>query len=65
MTTTNRELPFQPPVTLGNKTGYAMTDQVKSISVDRLVSRHHETLSTEEIETVRFALRRIIDVGTS
>lgn len=63
MTTTDRGLPFQPAVKLGKKTGYAMTDQVKSISIDRLVSRHRDGLTSDEIEVVRFALRRMIDVG--
>ncbi len=43
--------------------GPAMTDQVKAISVDRLRRPHGETPSDSDIEAVRFALRRMIDVG--
>jgi mRNA interferase MazF len=63
MTSRNRGLPFQPAVKLGRKTGYAMTDQVKAISVDRLVSRHRATLDPEEVAAVKFALRRMLDLS--
>lgn len=62
MTTRNRGLPFHPAVHLGDRRGFAMTDQVKAISTDRLVSRHRAVLSPDEIERIKFALRRMIDV---
>jgi len=65
MTTRDRGLPFQPAVQLGDKTGYAMTDQIKAISTDRLISRHRARLASEEIDAIRFALRRIVDVAGS
>lgn len=61
MTTRDRGLPFQPAVQLGDKTGYAMTDQVKAISTKRLQRMHPKTLATEEVDRVKFALRRMID----
>jgi mRNA interferase MazF len=61
-TTTNRGLPFHPGVSLG-RSSFAMCDQVKSISVDRLTKHHPARLSAEEIDAVKFALRQMIDVG--
>lgn len=63
MTSTDRGLPFHPPVALGNRTGYAMTDQIKSISIERLVGRHQAALRPEDVDAVRFALRQMISVG--
>jgi mRNA interferase MazF len=60
-TTTDRGLPFQPAVALGQPS-FAMCDQVKSISVDRLTKPHPAQLSAAEIEAVKFALRQMIDV---
>lgn len=60
MTTRNRGLPFHPAVQLGDTTGYAMTDQVKSISTERLKKRHPEQLSPADIDAVKFALGRMI-----
>jgi mRNA interferase MazF len=62
MTTRNRGLPFQPAVQLGAKTGYVMTDQIKAISTDRLQKPHRNVLSADDIATVKFALRRMIDL---
>ncbi|MFK4091092.1 type II toxin-antitoxin system PemK/MazF family toxin [Kribbella sp. NPDC020789] len=62
MTTTDRGLPFQPAVQLGNTTGYAMTDQIKSISVQRLKKPHPYQPSPADIQTVKFALRRMLDL---
>ncbi|MGX7824310.1 type II toxin-antitoxin system PemK/MazF family toxin [Actinokineospora sp. 24-640] len=61
-TTTNRGLPFHPRITLNDRPGYAMCDQVKSISTDRLVKPHPAHLTPTEIDTIRFALRQMIDV---
>lgn len=61
-TTTNRELPFQPELTSLGKPSYAMCDQLKSISRQRLVRQHSGRLSTEEIDGIRFVLRRMIEV---
>ena len=62
MTTRDRGLPFHPAVQLGDTTGYAMTDQIKSISTQRLKKRHSEELSAADVVAVKFALRRMIDV---
>ena len=61
-TTTDRGLPFHPAVDLG-RPSFAMCDQIKSVSVDRLVRRHPVRLRDAEIESVRFVLRQMIDVG--
>ena len=62
MTTRKRGLPFQPAVRLGDTTGYAMTEQVKSISIKRLKRPHREMLDPDDITDIKFALRRMIDV---
>ena len=61
-TTRDRGLPFQPAVEL-QQPSFAMCDQVKSISVNRLVTQHSATLRVTEIEAIKFALRQMIDVG--
>lgn len=63
LTTRDRGLPFHPPVTLAGTTSFAMTDQIRSISSQRLLSRHRDELSTEEISAIKVALRRMISVG--
>jgi mRNA interferase MazF len=61
-TTKNRGLPFHPAVEL-DQPSFAMCDQVKSISVDRLTKPHAAKLATTEIEAIKFALRQMIAVG--
>ncbi|MGW6282817.1 type II toxin-antitoxin system PemK/MazF family toxin [Kribbella sp. NPDC055071] len=63
MTTRDRGLPFHPSVRLGNTAGYAMTDQIKSISLQRLKKPHREQLAPSDVESVKFALRRMIDIS--
>ena len=63
MTTRDRGLPFHPAVQLGDTTGYAMTDQVKAISTERLQKRHREELSPADVAAVRSALRRMLDIS--
>lgn len=62
VTKTDRGLPFHPAITLGNQHCVAMTDQVKSISRVRLLSRHKHDISDEEIERIRFSLRQMINI---
>ncbi|WP_305787632.1 type II toxin-antitoxin system PemK/MazF family toxin [Symbioplanes lichenis] len=60
-TTTGRGLAFQPPVTLAGRPGYAMCEQIKALSVRRLVRRHRQgLLDTEERPAVRRALRQML-----
>lgn len=61
-TTKNRELPFQPLVEL-DQPSFAMCDQVKSISVNRLYKPHTAKLRATEIDAIKFALRQMIDIG--
>lgn len=60
-TTTDRGLPFQPKVSSLNQPSFAMCDQLKSISRERLVLRHPARLEPDEIESVKFVLRQLID----
>jgi mRNA interferase MazF len=61
ITTRDRGLPFHPPLALGFAS-FAMCDQIKSASRQRLQALHQQRLSDEEITTIRFALRKLIDV---
>lgn len=61
-TTRDRGLPIHPEVTGLGRPGFALCDQVKSVSRRRLVRRHRGTLDQPSIEAVRFVLRQMIDV---
>lgn len=60
-TTTDRQLPFHPQVTALDRPTFAMCDQLKSISRKRLVRRHPVQLHPEDVDSIRFVLRRMID----
>ena len=62
VTTRDRGLPFQPPVRLGQPS-VAMCDQLKSVSRDRLHGLARATIANEEIERIRFVLRKHVDCG--
>lgn len=61
-TTKDRGLPFQPEIAGLGQPSFVMCDQLKSISRQRLVRLHPGRLSTKEIETIRFVLRRMIEL---
>lgn len=61
-TTTDRGLPYQPRLASLNKPTFAMCDHVKSISQNRLHRPHRAQLIPEEINTVKFALRGLINI---
>lgn len=61
-TTKNRELPFHPPLTSLGQPSFAMCDQLKSISRQRLLRQHAGRLQESEIEAIQFVLRRMIEV---
>jgi mRNA interferase MazF len=61
-TTTDRGLPWHPPVTLGDRRGVAMCEQIKAISLQRVRGAHRAVLSPEEIAAVKQALRRLLDL---
>lgn len=61
-TTTNRQLPFHPRATAFERATFAMCDQLKSISRDRLLRRHPARLTDADIDAIRFVLTRMIDV---
>ncbi|MDA8262195.1 MAG: type II toxin-antitoxin system PemK/MazF family toxin [Actinomycetota bacterium] len=60
-TTTDRQLPFHPQVTSLERPTFAMCDQLKSISRKRLVRRHPGHLQPDDIASIRFVLRQMID----
>jgi len=62
LTSTDRGLPIHPAVVLSGRTSYAMCDQIKSISRQRLRRPHRATLEPAEIDRIRFVLRRVIDI---
>jgi mRNA interferase MazF len=63
VTTTDRGLPWQPPVTLAGRPSIAMCEQIKSISLDRIAGPHRAaTLTADEIELVGNALRNLIAI---
>ena len=62
-TTRDRKLPFHPPIASLDKPSFAMCDQLKSISRERLVRRDPARLAPDEIEAIKFALRRMVDVA--
>jgi mRNA interferase MazF len=61
-TTTDRDLPFHPQVTALERPTFAMCDQIKSVSRQRLVRRHPARVRREDVEAVRFVLRQLIDI---
>lgn len=61
-TSTDRKLPFQPRVDLGGRVGFAMCDQIKALSRGRIVNPHQGTLTTTEIDEIKFVLRRMLDL---
>lgn len=62
-TTKDRGLTTHPAVGSLGKDSFAMCDQLKSISRQRLVRHHKAKLVPAEVEAIRFVLRRMIDVG--
>ncbi|WP_246498165.1 type II toxin-antitoxin system PemK/MazF family toxin [Natronoglycomyces albus] len=61
-TSTDRQLPIHPEVMLGRTRSFAMCDQLKSISTNRLISPHRAKLTEDEIEAIRFVLKQLIDI---
>jgi len=60
-TTTERSLPWHPPVTLAGRSGFAMCDQVKSVSIDRLVDQHKSgAVEPTERDAIAYALSQMI-----
>lgn len=62
-TTTDRGLPYQPRLESLNELSFAMCDHVKSISQDGLLRLHPARLTRAEIDTMKFALGALIDIG--
>ena len=60
-TTTDRQLPFHPQVTSLERPTFAMCDQLKSVSLERLRRRHSTRLPPGDVAAVTFVLRQMID----
>ncbi|MDQ3734788.1 MAG: type II toxin-antitoxin system PemK/MazF family toxin [Actinomycetota bacterium] len=60
-TTTDRKLPVHPAISALDQPSFAMCDQLKSISRQRLMRRHPGQLPQDEIEAIKFVLRQMID----
>lgn len=60
-TTTDRGLPFHPLITAFERPTFAMCDQLKSISRKRLIRRHPAHLEPQEVDTMKFVLRQMVD----
>ncbi|MHB8451761.1 MAG: type II toxin-antitoxin system PemK/MazF family toxin [Mycobacteriales bacterium] len=60
-TSTDRKLPFHPRLTALDRPTFAMCDQLKSVSRERLVRRHPTRPGTEDVDSIRFVLRQMID----
>jgi mRNA interferase MazF len=63
VTNTNRGLPWQPAVAIGDKLSHAMCDQMKAVSIKRLRKRHEARLTAAEVDNIRFALAQLLDLG--
>jgi mRNA interferase MazF len=60
-TTTDRGLPFQPRVTLFKRPTFALCDQLKSVSRERLRRAIPEHLPIGDIAIIKFVLRQMVD----
>jgi mRNA interferase MazF len=63
VTNTDRRLVWQPAVVIGDRPSYAMCDQIRAISLQRLRRRHDVRLTVAEVHAIRYALRQLIDVA--
>ena len=62
-TSRNRGLPHHVPIRLDGEYSWVLTDQVKSISEQRLRSRIAVALDPSEVAEIGFALRQLIALG--
>jgi len=62
-TTTDRKLPFHPAVRSLDRPSFAMCDQLKSISRQRLIRLHSTQLPRGDIDAIKFVLRQMIDTS--
>lgn len=62
-TTRDRGLPFHPELSCFDRPTFVLCDQVKSISVQRLMRPHPASINAAEIDAIRFVLRQLIDTG--
>ena len=61
-TSTKRRLAIHPPVMLDHPS-FAMCDQLKACSRQRLIRLHPTILQPNEIDGIRFVLRQLIDTS--
>jgi mRNA interferase MazF len=59
-TTTDRELPFQPRVNSFKRPTFALCEQLKSVSRQRLRRQISVSLTTEDVDAIKFVLRQLV-----
>ncbi len=60
-TTTDRGLPIHPRISSIPRPTFAMCDQLKAVSRDRLVREHPARLTDSDIRSIRFVLGKLFD----
>ena len=65
LTSKDRGLVWQPRLSIGGKdrTQVALVEQVRAVGYGRLRHRERTTLTSDDIESIRFVLRQMIDLG--
>lgn len=65
VTSKDRGLVWQPRLSVGTRTrpSIALVEQLRAVSYDRLRHRERQKLTNADIESVKFVLRQMIDVG--
>lgn len=61
----DRGLVWQPRLSIGsrNRTQVALVEQIRAVGYGRLRHRERATLTSEDIESIRYVLRQMIDLG--
>lgn len=65
LTSKDRGLVWQPRLSIGgrNRTQVALVEQIHAVGYDRLRHRERAALTNDDIESIRFVLRQMIDLG--
>jgi len=59
-TTTDRGLPFQPQISSFKRPTFALCEQVKSVSRERLRRQMAFSLAEEDVNIIKFVLRQLV-----
>lgn len=65
LTSRDRGLVWQPKLSIGTKDrpSIALVEQIRAVSYDRLRHRQREKLTIEDIESLQFVMRQMINVA--